>query len=111
MHAEELRHKLRELFGEQILFNKEFDKYALTIKNIDKNLVAWCSLVKDGRIKPVIPPKLKGNVLFIKKIGSSNRCIVIKIMNGEFKEVHLGDHAYYDRLRKVIGLKKDSKYY
>ena len=28
---------------------------------------------------------------------------------GKFKEVHLGDHADYDRLRNTLGLKKDNK--
>lgn len=50
-------------------------------------------------------------MVFIKKIGSSNRCIVIKIKNREFKEIHLGNHAYYDKLRKILGLKEDNTQY
>ncbi|MBR9690206.1 hypothetical protein GOV08_00825 [Candidatus Woesearchaeota archaeon] len=111
MSAEELKHKIRELFGKQITFNKEFDSYASTIKNLETNLLEWCSILKEGKIRPLFPPKLKDSVVFIKKIGSSNRCVVIKIMNKEYKEVHLGDHNYYDKLRKILGLKKDSKTY
>ena len=111
MSAEELKFKLMEIFGSQIIFNKEFDIYASVIKNIDTNLIGWCNLLKDGKIRAISPPKLAENIVFIKKIGSSNRCIVIKIVNGEFREVHLGDHAYYDKLRKFLGLKKDTKYY
>lgn len=111
MNAEELKLKLKEILGEQITFNKEFDKYTDTIKNIEQNLIEWCNNLKASKIKPVYPSKLKDGVIFIKKIGSSNRCIIIKIKNDEFKEVHLGDHEYYDTLRKQLGLKKDSKDY
>lgn len=111
MSAEKLKLKLKEIFGDQIIFNKEFEKYAALIKNIDKNLIEWCLLLKNQKIQPAIPKKLKDGLVFIKKIGSSKRCIVIKIINGEFKEVHLGDHEYYDKLRKVLGLKKDNKKY
>ena len=107
MNVEELKYRLREIFGEQVLFNKEFDDYAITIKNLDVNLVMWCQKVKEEEIKPV-PTKDKQNLIFIKKIGSSNRCIVIKIINGEFKEVHLGDHKYYDEIRKRFGIKQSS---
>lgn len=107
MDAEELKHKLKQIFGEQIVFNKDFDKYANTIKNIDLNLIEWCESVKSGEIK-YLPVKKIDGIVFIKKIGSSNRCVIIKIINDEFKEVHLADHIYYDRLRKVLGLKKSS---
>ena len=111
MNAEELKHKLKEIFGEQIAFNKEFDIYAESIKNLDESLINWCRLLKSGEIRALRAPKLIGGIVFIKKIGSSNRCIVIKIVDGEFKEIHLADHDYYDKLRKVLGLKKDNKNY
>ncbi len=110
MKAEELRHELKEIFGNGIEFNKEFDNYAETIKNIDTTLIDWCNLVKEGKIK-YAPSRKTKSIVFIKKIGSSNRCIIIKIVNGEFKEVHLADHNYYDKLRKILGLKKDNKKY
>lgn len=106
MNAEELKLKLKEIFGDQVIFNKEFDDYAGTIKNIDNNLIDWCNKLKAGEIRAVRPPNFTDNMVFIKKIGSSNRCIIIKIKNREFKEIHLGDHDYYDRLRKILGLKK-----
>lgn len=108
MTAEELKTKLREIFGSQIIFNKEFDKYAGMIKNIDENLISWCQQLLKNEIIPKYPPKFKDSLIFIKKMGSANRCIVIKIKNGEFTEVHLGDHDYYDRLRKILGLKENS---
>src|SRR3989344_2754058 len=108
MNAEELKHKLKEIFGNQIVFNKEFDYYALSIKNIDETLVSWCFLLKNNKIRSIKAPNLANEVVFIKKIGSSNRCIIIKLQNGEFKEIHLADHTYYNHLTKKLGLKKSS---
>jgi hypothetical protein len=111
MNAEELKYKLKEMFGEQIVFNKEFDYYTEAIKNIDTHLIPWCTLIKEKKLKPISKSILKKNVVFIKKIGSSNRCIIIKIRNGEFTEVHLADHMYYNKLTKKLGLKKSSNLY
>jgi hypothetical protein len=108
MNVEELKQQLKELFGKQVVFNKGFEKYAATMKNLDVNLIGWCKRVKDEEIKAHPSPKNRGILVFIKKIGSSNRCIVLKIKNGVFTEIHLADHDYYDRLRKVLGLKRDS---
>lgn len=109
MNAEELKQKIREIFGLQVRFNKEFDAYAGSIKNIDDNLISWCVSIKEGRIQPITKSILGNSIVFIKKIGSSNRCIIIKIKMGEFREVHLGDHDYYDELTARLGLKKSGK--
>jgi len=110
MSAEELKHKLKEIFGDEIVFNNEFDTLATTIKNISDNLISWCRMVKEGKIK-YLPARKVDSIVFIKKIGSSNRCIIIKLVNGIYKEIHLANHKYYDKLRKEIGLKKDNKKY
>lgn len=111
MSAGLLKDKLRVIFGDQIVFNDTFDSYAEVVKNIDENLVNWCILLKEGKIVPIRPPKLSDHLVFIKRIGSSNRCLVIKVVNGEFKEIHLADHKYYDIMRKRLGLKENSKMY
>lgn len=108
MNAEELKVELRNIFGE-VEFNKEFDERAATIKNLDVNLIPWCIKVKNEEILAI--PTKRGVLIFIKKIGSSNRCMIIKIVNGEFKEIHLGDHTYYDRLWKQLGIKMGSRGY
>lgn len=111
MNVEELKFKLKEIFGEQIIFNKEFDEYAERIKNIDANLIGWCLLIKEEKIRAVPTSKILDTVVFIKKIGSANRCLILKIKNGIFTEVHLGDHTYYDHLRKILGIKQSSYNY
>jgi hypothetical protein len=111
MDAEQLKHKIKEILGEKIVFNKEFDRYAENVKNIEPNLVEWCLKLKNKEVTFEPAPNMRGCIVFIKRIGSSNRCIVIKIVNSEFKEFHLANHAYYDKLRKQLGLKQDNKYY
>ncbi len=110
MNVEELKLELRKIFGE-VEFNKDFDKYAVTIKNLDVNLIPWCIKVKNEEILAIPAKRPKDVIIFIKKIGSSNRCIIIKIVNDEFKEVHLGDHRYYDKLRDKLGIKMGSRSY
>ena len=111
MNAEELKQEIKRIFGEQIIFNKEFDYYAEDIKNLSLTLLDWCQLINERKVPPISKSILKDNIVFIKKIGSSSRCVVIKIKNREFKEIHLGDHNYYDKLTKDLGLKKSSKTY
>src|SRR3989344_995719 len=104
----ELKDKLKDIFGEQITFNAAFEDYVKVIKNIDHNLIEWCISLKEGKIVPARPTKLPDHLVFIKKFGSANRCLIIKVVNGEFKEIHLADHKYYDELRKKLGLKESS---
>jgi hypothetical protein len=111
MNAEDLKSELKELFGDNVIFNEEFDYYTEDIKNVSMILLDWCKLIKERKVPPISKSILKDQVVFIRKIGSSNRCIIIKIKNGEFKEIHLADHAYYDKKMKELGLKRSSKRY
>ncbi|HIH46785.1 TPA: hypothetical protein HA297_00650 [Candidatus Woesearchaeota archaeon] len=111
MNVEELKHSLREIFVDQIIFNNQFDYHAELIKNVEDSLISWCNQVKERKIQPISKSVLKDKIVFIKKIGSSTRCIIIKIVNDEFKEIHLGDHTYYNKITKELGLKKSSNTY
>jgi|SRR3989344_6691729 len=108
MNAEELKSKLRKIFGNQIIFNTKFEMYADNIKNVDDIFISWCLQVKEKKILPIPSKKFMENLIFIRKIGNSNRCIIIKIKNGIFSEIHLGDHQYYDELRVKLGIKESS---
>lgn len=107
MHPEELKAALKTILGQHIVFNKQFDSYAQLLKNNEELLLPWCEKVARKEIPP-IRSKTTNDIIFIKKLGSSTRCVVLKIVNGEFREVHLADHNYYDKLRKILGIKKDS---
>ncbi len=112
MNAEETKQRLRDIFGQYIIFNKDFDTYAAEFKEtMQQTFLLWCQAVKDNEVLPLKSKTKKSVVVFLKKIGSTNRCIVLKIVNGEFKEVHLADHDYYNTLMHNLGLKKSSKQY
>ena len=111
MNADVLKKQLREIFGEQIMFNKDFDRYGEELKEkMQQNFVEWCKEVRDNEIPPLRSTK-KEVLVFVKKIGSTNRCIVLKMVNDEFKEVHLADHDYYNNIMQNLGLKKSSNTY
>ena len=111
MNAEELKLQLREIFGKQVIFNKEFDWYAESLKEkMLQDFISWCKQIRDDELPPLRSRK-RDILVFVKRIGSTNRCIVLKIVNDEFKEIHLSDHHYYDTLMKNLGLKKSSKMY
>lgn len=112
MNAEEIKRQLHDLFGKQIIFNKDFDLYAEGLKeNMQESLVEWCRQLKDKEIRPLQSETQKEVIVFVKRVGSTNRCIVLKIVNDVFKEVHLADHAYYNKIMKNLGLKKSSETY
>jgi len=109
MNAEEIKKQLQEIFGKQLIFNKDFDIYAKELKeNMQENLVEWCRQLKDREIRPLQSKTKKEVFVFVKRIGSTNRCIVLKIVNDDFKEIHLADHDYYNHIMKNLGLKKSS---
>ncbi|MFW5866095.1 MAG: hypothetical protein ACOCU6_03300 [Nanoarchaeota archaeon] len=103
MNARELKHEIRNLLGE-VSFNKEFDKHTRQLQGQSMNLIKWCYQLREGMVLARPSRNNRDVILFIKKIGSSNRCIVIKKRNGVFTECYLGDHKYYDYPRKQLGL-------
>jgi hypothetical protein len=104
MNVETLKEKLKKILGDQVRFNDDFKKYAPQLQNQEDILISWCEDVAERKISPKISKKNKDMIIFIKKIGSSNRCVVIKLKEDKFTECHLGNHKYYDYLRKQIGL-------
>jgi len=50
MNAEELKQRLKEIFGDHIVFNREFDSLAQIIKN-PENFLDWCVKVKKDEIR------------------------------------------------------------
>ena len=113
MNAKELRNELINIFGNNIVFNKEFDYYAEQLKEeMQIKLLEWCKKCKQDLFRGHTPlkPHLKDLYVFFKKIGNKIRTILIKIKNADFIEIHLSDHKYYDEKRKEFGFKKSSYY-
>ena len=88
----------------EIKFEKHFDKLIKVLKQGDiKDLKKFILDCKEKNYRPAVTSV--GDLAFVKKLGGSKRCVILKIKNGEFKEIFLGEHKYYDYFRKKIGLK------
>lgn len=113
MESEELKQKLLEVFGIQLGFNKDFDKYASLLKEgMIADLYNWCRDCKDKKIIGSEPKNQKFRHLFVffRKIGDSTRCTLVKIKNSDFIEIYLTGHKEYDDLRLEFGYKRSSYY-
>ena len=99
MESKEARQKLLEIFGSQIRFNKDFDKYIARLKEgMTKEFIEWCRRCKNNLELGSVPPKkeYKNLYVFFRKIASDVRVTLIKEQNSDFVEVILSDHKYYD---------------
>ena len=113
MNPEEARQKLLEVFGQQLIINKDFDTwYALMKKAMQEELMQWCQDCQEGKAKGSVPShrKHKDKFVFFRKIGGDTRCVLIKVQNEAFIELHLVKHKEYDDLRIGLGYKKSSYY-
>jgi hypothetical protein len=109
----QLKQKLFEIFGSQLKFNKDFDKYANLLKEgMIRDLIDWCIRCKEKEEEGSQPKndKLKHLFVFFRKIGSNVRVTLVKIKNADFIEIYLTDHSGYDDLRLEYGYKKSSYY-
>ena len=113
MKPEEGRQKLLKLFGSQLVFSKDFDKYFSKLKdNMQLALLEWCNDCNKGIAKGSVPPlpKYKDKFVFFRKIGSDIRATLVKQQNSHFIEIYLDNYKSYDDLRLELGYKKSSYY-
>ena len=102
-------------------FGDDFDKTVDSISPIKaEKIYSWVKNVCDDKITPLMKnlsnKKYKGIPLsnlmsFRKEIqisGNDHRIMLIKIKSSDYIEFHLGDHKYYDKVRKELDLKKNS---
>lgn len=113
MKGEEARRKLHEIFGKQIKFNKDFDKYAGQLKEgMMLDFLYWCGNAKEGKELGSVPRKkeYKNLYVFFRKIASDVRAMLIKERNHDFIKIILSDHKHYDDTRLKLGYKRSSYY-
>ncbi|MFT4303582.1 MAG: hypothetical protein ACMXYG_03385 [Candidatus Woesearchaeota archaeon] len=98
----EIKEFIKENLGD-ITFEKHFDATFKSLLESDiedmKQFILSC---KNKQARPAVTST--GELAFIKRLGSSKRAIILKIKSGDFKEIFLGEHKYYDYYRKKIGL-------
>ena len=113
MDSKEARQKLLEIFGSQIKFNKDFDKYIIRLKEgMAAELIEWCRKCKEDKEIGSVPQKkeFKNLYVFFRKIASDIRVVLIKEQNSDFIEINLSGHKTYDQARLKLGYKKSSYY-
>ena len=113
MEGKEIRKQLLSLFGSQLKFNKEFDKYAEQLKEgMLQDFLAWCNDCKNDLADRSTPPKKQYRhlLVFFRKIASDVRAVLIKEKNSDFIEIILSGHKQYDDARMEFGYKKSSYY-
>jgi len=113
MDGKKLQQKLIELFGAQIRFNKEFERYAQQLKEgMQEDFFQWCLECKNELALGSVPPRkeFKHLYIFFRKIGNNVRVALIKEQNSHFIEIILADHYAYDKKRQELGYKQSSYY-
>ena len=113
MEGKEIRKQLYDIFGQQLKFNKEFDKYAEQLKEgMMKDLISWCNDCKNDLAQRSTPPKrqFRHLLVFFRKISSDIRVVLIKEKNSNFIEIILSGHREYDDTRMKFGYKRSSYY-
>ena len=81
MEGSEIRKQLHSIFGQQLKFNKEFDKYAEQLKEgMLQDFLVWCEDCKNDLADRSTPPikKYKHLLVFFRKIASDVRAVLIK---------------------------------
>ena len=117
------KRKIQEMLSQEYkveFLGKDFDEIAsrLTDTKAEK-IYAWARDVFGKQIQPIVvgsERQYKGwqisELLTFRhqfSIGNAEyRILLVKVKNSIYIEFHLGDHRYYDKVRKELDLKKNS---
>ncbi len=121
VNAQEFRNKIEKIISQeyQIEFlGKNFDQIVslITETTADK-MYQWLHAVVERKIQPIIVGSKKQYkewpvnelLTFRYPFSIANieyRILFVKVKNSIYIEFHLGDHKYYDKVRKELDLKK-----
>ena len=99
---------------------KNFDQIVkLVTESKAEKIYAWLEEVMQKKIQPIIVGSKKQykqwsiNELLTFRYpfsidNTEYRILFVKVKNSIYIEFHLGDHKYYDKVRKELDLKKNS---
>ncbi len=123
VNTEEFKKKISELISQEYkieFLGKNFDEIVqtLTETRVEK-ICSWIQNVLSEQIQPIVVGSQKQykswaiNELLTFRypfvIGNTEyRVLFVKVKNSIYIEFHLGDHKYYDKVRKDLDLKKNS---
>jgi len=121
--AEDFKSKIKQIIQQdyQIEFlGQDFDQIAnLISENQAEKIYQWISQAIQKKIQPLMVGSKKPykdwsiNELLVFRYpftinNSEYRILFVKVKNSIYIEFHLGDHKYYDKVRKDLDLKKSS---
>lgn len=94
----EIEERIKKELGDVKIDKHLSVTYEHLSENQKQGFWAFLTEIKTGQIKPFF----KGNsLIFRKPFGSNARLLVIKLKEGAFSEIFLGNHKYYDIFRKM----------
>jgi len=123
VNPEEFKEKIKEIVSQQYnieFLGSNFDQIVNFLTEIKaKKIYQWISKVIEREIQPIFIGSKKQykewalNQLLVFRhpfsIGKTEyRILFVKIKDSIYIEFHLGDHKYYDKVRKDLNLKKTS---
>jgi hypothetical protein len=121
MKPEEFKSKIRELLLQEYtieFLGENFDKIVETItEDKAQKIYDWIRNVIDKEVRPILIGSKKIyknwhiNELLTFRYAFNictveYRILFVKVKNSFYIEFHLGDHKYYDKVRKDLDLKK-----
>lgn len=104
MQIEKFKEEVRQIIGNQVLFDGHFDKCYENLKNSQKNeLLIWVKDCLNKNINPIISKRDKEIIGFVKRFGSNIRSILTKRKEGYFISIFLDKHKYYETEMEKLG--------
>lgn len=123
VNPESFKDKIRELISQEYqleFLGKDFDCIvSLLTETRAEKIYQWISRIVKEEIQPIIIGSAKPYkewtisqlLTFRYPFNIANvdyRILLVKVKNSVYIEFHLGDHKYYDKVRKDLALKKTS---
>lgn len=123
VNPEDFKKRIRELVIQEYnleFLGKNFDQICgLLTENRVEKIYQWVKDLVDERIQPIFIGSNKlykewevSELLIFRyplSIGNIEyRILLVKVKNSVYIEFHLGDHKYYDQVRKDLDLKRTS---
>ncbi|MBT4417106.1 hypothetical protein HOC80_03315 [archaeon] len=116
---EKVKRSLEQDYNMEFL-GKNFDiVVGLLSESKAERIYSWISEVVNQNIQPILVGSKKPykewaiNQLLVFRYpfnvkNTEYRILFVKVKNSVYVEFHLGDHKYYDKVRKDLSLKKSS---
>lgn len=121
--SEEFKQKIEQILSQEYkveFLGNNFDETVSLLTDIKANKIyEWIDKVLNKTIQPIFVGsdkkyknwKINELLTFRYPFSISNteyRILFVKVKNSIYIEFHLGDHKYYDKVRKDLDLKKNN---